>query len=73
MSTDKRTPPPNEPSVEALVRSDDAVPGDQDIPPMPDTPRATHQGQSGTAGSGEDAELQSIGQSQSDRAAGSSS
>jgi hypothetical protein len=40
---------------------------------MPAPVGSPHKGQSGTAGSGDDAELQSVGQSQSDRAAGKSS
>lgn len=40
---------------------------------MPDAVGSPHKGQSGRAGSGQDAELQSVGQSQSDRAAGKSS
>ncbi len=40
---------------------------------MPDKVGSPHKGQSGRGGSGDDAELQSVGQSQSDRAAGKSS
>lgn len=69
-----------EPSALEEARSSDAVPGDQNLPPVqnskrgePGTADDPHHGQSGHAGSGKDAKLESVGQSQSDRAAGSSS
>jgi hypothetical protein len=50
------------------------------LPPLQGDPRdepgtagSPHRGQSGKAGSGEDAKLESVGESQSDRAAGKSS
>ncbi len=68
------------PSVLEEVRSSDAVPGDQHLPPVQNSKKGEpgnaddpHHGQSGHAGSGKDASLESVGQSQSDRAAGSSS
>ncbi len=80
MSTDERTPKATEPSALDEARSADAVPGSQHLPPVkpdlseePGNAGSPHQGQSGHGGSGEDAELQSVGQSQSDRAAGSTS
>ncbi|MGI8401889.1 MAG: hypothetical protein ACR2NS_09870 [Gemmatimonadaceae bacterium] len=79
MSTDERTPNPTEPSALDEARSADAVPGSKDFPPLqrdlsdePGNAGSPHHGQSGHGGSGKDAELQSVGQSQSDRAAGSS-
>lgn len=67
------------PSALEEARSTKAVPGDQHLPPVqnskkgePGTADDPHHGQSGHAGSGKDAQLESVGQSQSDRAAGSS-
>ncbi len=80
MSTNEPTPEAAEPSALDEARSTDAVPGAQDLPPVQGDPSnepgnagSPHHGQSGHGGSGQDAELQSVGQSQSDRAAGSSS
>ncbi len=80
MSNNERTPKAPEPSVLDESRSSDAVPGSQQLPPVqgdkseqPGDAGSPHHGQSGHGGSGKDAELQSVGQSQSDRAAGSSS
>lgn len=80
MSTDESTPKVTERNALEEPRSTDAVPGSQHLPPVepdlseePGNAGSPHQGQSGHGGSGEDAELQSVGQSQSDRAAGSSS
>ncbi|MGI9090103.1 MAG: hypothetical protein ACR2GG_03240 [Gemmatimonadaceae bacterium] len=70
---------PTGPSALEEARSSDAVPGDQNLPPVqhskkgePGNADDPHHGQSGHAGSGKDAQLESVGQSQSDRAAGSS-
>ncbi len=80
MSTDERTRKATEPSALDEARSTDAVPGSQPLPPVqgdqadePGHAGSPHHGQSGHAGSGKDAEVQSVGQSQSDRAAGSNS
>lgn len=80
MTTDKRISEATEPSALDEARSGKAVPDPRHLPPVEGDPRdepgsagSPHQGQTGHAGSGQDAELQSVGQSQSDRAAGSSS
>jgi hypothetical protein len=80
MSKHARTPKATEPTALDVIRSLDAVPGSQHLPPVqgdlndePGDADSPHHGQGGHAGSGKDANLQSVGQSQSDRAAGSSS
>ncbi|MBA3579607.1 MAG: hypothetical protein H0W42_06410 [Gemmatimonadaceae bacterium] len=80
MSTNERTPEVTKPGALDEVRSTDAVPGSRNLPPVegdlsdePGNAGSPHHGQSGHGGSGQDAELQSAGKSQSDRAAGSSS
>ena len=80
MSTNESTPKPTEPSALDEAQSRDAGPGSGQLPPVqgdlrdqPGNAGSPHQGQSGHGGSGEDSELQSVGQSQSDRAAGKSS
>lgn len=80
MTQNKSDKNPNEPTALEEARSSDAVPGDQQLPPLehgkrnePGTAGEPHHGQAGHAGSGKDAELESVGQSQSDRAAGKSS
>lgn len=80
MSKDERTPAATEPSALDEARSGKAVPGSEHLPPVQDDPDdepgsagSPHRGQAGHGGSGGDAELQSVGQSQSDRAAGKSS
>lgn len=47
-------------------------PEERELSEQPGDVGSPHRGQSGKGGSGKDASLQSIGQSQSDRAAGSS-
>lgn len=80
MSTDEGTPKAKDAKTPDDARSDKADPKSQQLPPVKNDPRdepgdvgSPHKGQAGHAGSGDDAELQSIGQSQSDRAAGKSS
>lgn len=77
MSSDERTPARGADDTDSAAG---AARSAQPLPPVEGNPRgepgsadAPHQPQSGRAGSGQDAELQSIGQSQSDRAAGKSS
>lgn len=80
MSTDESTPKSTEPDALDEVQSRKAVPGSQHLPPVQGDPRnepgsagSPHRSQSGHGGSGKDAEVQSIGESQSDRAGGKSS
>jgi hypothetical protein len=80
MSTNERTRKATESSTPDDARSRDPVPDSQHLPPLQGDPRdepgtagSPHRGQSGKAGSGEDAKLESVGESQSDRAAGKSS
>ncbi len=80
MSTEERTPTAKEPSALDVARARNAVPDPQPLPPVEDDPRdepgdagSPHKGQAGHGGSGDAAELNSVGQSQSDRAAGKSS
>jgi hypothetical protein len=62
------------------VQSRKEVPASQQLPPVqgdqrnkPGSAGSPHKSQSGHGGSGKDATVQSVGQSQSDRAAGKSS
>lgn len=80
MSKGKRKPKATEPSALDEARSRDAAPEIVDLPPVQGDPRdepgnakSRRKGQAGHAGSGKDAELQSVRRSQSDRAAGKSS
>ncbi len=80
MSITEPTHQATEPSAPDEARSPDAIPGSQHLPPVqgdqsdePGNAGSPHHGQSGHGGSGQDADLQSVGKSQSDRAAGSSS
>lgn len=80
MKDDKSGNEAREPSALEEARSSSATPGNQHLPPVqhskegePGTVDEPHHGQAGHAGSGKDAELESVGQSQSDRAAGKSS
>ncbi|MDQ2667318.1 MAG: hypothetical protein M3Z05_15070 [Gemmatimonadota bacterium] len=80
MSKEENSSKATEPTALAEAQSRKAVPGSQHLPPVqgdqrnePGNAGSPHHGQSGHAGSGEDADVQSIGQSQSDRAAGKSS
>lgn len=77
-SKDKKHPP--ERSALDVARAGDAPLGDHDLPPVQNSKKGEpgnaddpHHGQSGHGGSGKDSTLQSVGQSQSDRAAGKSS
>lgn len=77
-SNDKKHP--LEPSALDVARSGHAPLGNHDLPPVqnskegePGNADDPHHGQSGHGGSGKDSKLQSVGQSQSDRAAGKSS
>lgn len=77
-SKDKKTP--HEPSALEVARAGDAPLGNHDLPPVQHSKKGEpghaddpDYGQSGHGGSGKDSDLQSVGQSQSDRAAGKSS
>lgn len=80
MSTDKRAKTATEPSALEVARSSTVIPDSLHLPPVqndledePGDAGSPHKGQAGHAGSGDAAALNSVGQSQSDRAAGKSS
>lgn len=80
MKHDKSDKTPKEPSVLDAIRAKDGVIGNNHLPPVEGAerdelgnPGGPPHGLSGHAGSGKDATLESVKQSESDRAAGKSS